>query len=212
MQYLWGLHPVVEWLSDRAMTTFGRHQAPVLTLPQGIGPQEAVFVMAGVIPNRRGQPVINRWLSVVFHQGQFQRVEDFDQTLAGTHLGKAPIPNQGQPVDEALLELRGVAVDQATKALLEERQAFMKRLEPELEQQRQRLEALRGRHYEQLELRFGDDGRPQAFVQARKDREKSRIERIFDDQRRWVEETMTTEPAPYIKIIAVLRGDEAGLA
>jgi hypothetical protein len=111
-----------------------------------------------------------------------------------------------------LLELRGVAVDQATKALLEERQAFMQRLEPELEQQRQRLEALRGRHYEQLELRFGDDARPQAFVQARKDREKSRIERIFDDQRRWVEETMTTEPAPYIKIIAVLRGDEAGLA
>jgi superfamily II DNA or RNA helicase len=212
MQYLWGLHPVVEWLSDRAMTTFGRHQAPVLTLPQGIATQEAVFVMAGVIPNRRGQPVINRWLSVVFHQGKFQRVEDFEQTLARTHLGKAPIPNQGQPVDEALLELRGVAVDQATKALLEERQAFMQRLEPELEQQRQRLEALRGRHYEQLELRFGDDARPQAFVQARKDREKSRIERIFDDQRRWVEETMTTEPAPYIKIIAVLRGDEAGLA
>ena len=212
MQYLWGLHPVVEWLSDRAMTTFGRHQAPVLILPQGIGPQEAVFVIAGVIPNRRGQPVINRWLSVVFHQGQFQRVEDFEQTLARTHLGKRPIPNPGQPVDEALLELRGVAVDQATQALLAERQAFMKRLEPELEQQRQRLEALRGRHYEQLELRFGDDSRPQSFVQARKDREKSRIERIFDDQRRWVEETMTTEPAPYIKIIAVLRGDEAGLA
>jgi superfamily II DNA or RNA helicase len=207
MQYLWGLHPVVEWLSDRAMTTFGRHQAPVLTLPQGIGPQEVVFVMAGVIPNRRGQPVINRWLSVVFHQGQFQRVEDFDQTLARTHLGKAPIPNQGQPVDEALLELRGVAVDQATQALLAERQAFIKRLEPELEQQRQRLEGLRGRHYEQLELRFGDDSRPAAFVQARKDREKSRIERIFEDQRRWVEESMTTEPAPYIKIIAVLQGD-----
>ena len=144
---------------------------------------------------------------MVFYQGQFQRVEDFDQTLTRTHLGKAPIPNQGQPVDEVLLELRGVAVDQATKALLEERQAFMQRLEPELEQQRQRLEALRGRHYEQLELRFGDDDRPAAFVQARKDREKSRIERIFEDQRRWVEETMTTEPAPYIKIIAVLQGD-----
>ena len=207
IQYLWELHPVLAWLSDRCMTTFGRHQAPVITLPQGLGGQEAVFVMAGVIPNRRGQPLINRWLSVVFDQGQFQRVEAFEQTLARTPLGKQPIPNQGQPADEALLELRGVAVDQATQALLEERQTFMKQLEPQLEQQRQRLEALRGHHYAQLELRFGDDARPAAFVQARKDREKSRIERIFEDQRRWVEESMTTEPAPYIKIIAVLRGD-----
>ena len=55
------------------------------------------------------------------------------------------------------------------------------------------------------ELRFGD-GPPAAFAQARKDREKSRIEHTLEDQRRWVEESMTTEPAPCIKIIAVLKG------
>lgn len=206
IQYLWDLHPVLGWLNDRGMTLFGRHQAPVITLPQGLGGQEVVFVMAGVIPNRRGQPLINRWLSVVFQRGQFERVEDFEQTLARTHLGQQPIPNPGLAVDEGLLALRGVAVDQAIGALLVARQEFIEQLEPELVQQRQRLEALRARHYEQLEVRFGGDAHP-AMIQARKDREKGRIERIFEDQRRWVEESMTTEPAPYIKIIAVLQGD-----
>ena len=108
---------------------------------------------------------------------------------------------------ESLLALRSIAVDQVHQALLTERQAFMERLEPELKQQRQRLEALRGSHYQQLELRFGKDTRPTTVVQARKDRETERIEKIFRDQKRWVEESMTTEPAPYIKIIAVLQSD-----
>ena len=92
MQYLWALHPVLEWLSDRCMTNFGRHQAPVITLAKGLGKQETIFMMAGVIPNRRGQPVINKWLSVIFQQGKFQRVEDFEQTLPGPIWAKKPSP------------------------------------------------------------------------------------------------------------------------
>ncbi|MEO0434522.1 MAG: DEAD/DEAH box helicase [Cyanobacteria bacterium J06656_5] len=213
VQYLWPLHPVLGWLSDRNMTTFRRHQAPVLTLPQGIAAQEAVFVLSGVIPNRRGQPLVNHWLSVVFEHSQFQRVEDFEATLQRTRLGQQPIPNTKEPVPESLLALRAPAVEKAREKLLEERQTFVDRFATELEQQRQRLETLRGRHYEQLELKFGDPSqqspKTQQKVQTRKDREKNRIEKIFADQQRWVEDSMTTEPAPYIKIIAVLRGEQA---
>lgn len=208
MQYLWELHPIMGWLNDRGMTSFGRHQAPLVALPQDLADQEVVFIMAGVIPNRRGQPLINHWLSVVFQDGQVQRVETFAQTLARTHLGKRPIPNPGQPIDQGLLALRSLAVDQAIKALLEERQAFMAQLEPQLQQQRQRLADLRGRHYEQLELRFKDENLAGPSIQTRKDKERARIERMFADLERWVEASMTTEPAPYIKIIAVLRGSQ----
>jgi superfamily II DNA or RNA helicase len=206
MQYLWDLHPVISWLSDRGMTSFGRHQAPIITLPQHLAPQEAVFIMAGIIPNRRGQPLINHWLSVVFHGGDFQRVEDFEQTLARTYLGKHPIPNPGQSVDKSLLGLRDIAVDQAIRVLLEERQAFIAKLEPQLQQQRQRLVTLRGQHHYQLELRFGDNTPLGSSAQTRKDKEKQRIEQMFEDLQEWVEASMTTEPAPYIKIIAVLSG------
>ncbi|MBJ7901541.1 MAG: ATP-dependent helicase [Cyanobacteria bacterium RI_101] len=207
LQYLWPLHPVLEWLGDRCMTHFGRHQAPILTLPQGLGPREAVFILTGVIPNRRGHPLINRWLSAVFEGGEFRRVEDFEETLERTRLGKQPIPNSLGTAPESLLELRAVAVEQAVQVLLAERRAFMERIEPELAQQRQRLDALWEGHARQLELRFGDGADSGSVAQSRKDREKNRIDRIFEDQRRWVEESLTTEPAPYIKIIAALRGE-----
>ena len=50
VQYLWPLHPVVKWLSDRNMTAFKRHQAPVISLPSGLGSHEIVFITSGVIP------------------------------------------------------------------------------------------------------------------------------------------------------------------
>jgi ERCC4-related helicase len=80
LQYLWELHPAVQWLNDLAVTAFGRHQAPVLSLPV-LPDKEVIFVMTGLIPNRQGQPLLNKWLSVVFRDYQFQRVEAFEDTL-----------------------------------------------------------------------------------------------------------------------------------
>ncbi|MEO0968334.1 MAG: SNF2-related protein, partial [Cyanobacteria bacterium J06639_18] len=73
LQYLWELHPVVGWLNDWSLTLFGRHQAPVITLDR-LNVGEVVFVMLGVIPNRRGQPLINKWVSIVFQGRKFKQV------------------------------------------------------------------------------------------------------------------------------------------
>jgi ERCC4-related helicase len=92
-QYLWDLHPLVEWLTDRCLFRFGRHQAPVLLLTEGMAEQEAAFVLFGSFPNRRGSPVINRWVSAVFEGGKFQRIEPFADTAKRTSLGQRSIPN-----------------------------------------------------------------------------------------------------------------------
>lgn len=209
VQYLWPLHPVVSWLGDRCVTAFNRHEAPVLTLPQ-LGSGEAVFVMSGVIPNKRGQPMVNRWLTVVFQQGKFARIEDFEQTLERTKLGKQAIPNGMQPVSAQLLELRAEAVAQARQALLQEREVFVKRFSGELAAQRERLKQLRDRHYQQLELKLSSDTkRSKTQAEQKREADARQIELKFQAQERWVEESMTTEPAPFIKLICVLRGDEA---
>ncbi|MGK7875374.1 MAG: helicase-related protein [Xenococcaceae cyanobacterium] len=205
VQYLWELHPAVQWLNDLNVTAFGRHQAPVLTLPS-LPKEKIVFVMTGLIPNRRGQPLLNQWLSVVFSEYQFAEIEIFAETLRRTQLGQQPIPNQMLPIDEQLLDLREMAVEQAHKEMLKERDRFEARINEELQQQYDRLEKLRGQHNQQLELRFADGA---SLIKERKEREKRHLDRIFNDYRRWVKESMTTEPAPYIKIIAVLKGDGA---
>lgn len=203
-QYLWDLHPVVEWLADRCLFHFGRHQAPAIQLSAGMAPGEVAFVCFGSFPNRRGSPVLTRWVSVRFERGTFREVEPFDRTLERTGLGQHPIPNPGAAELDDLLPLRPEAVRRARARLQEERNAFEAELAPQLEEQKRRLERLRGNHIEQLELNFGRDRRSDAVKEQSRQRERHKIDRIFEDYRNWVELSMTTEPEPYIKLIAVL--------
>ncbi len=122
-----------------------------------------------------------------------------------TELGQRPIPNPGAAEVGNLLPLRTEAIAKAMTYLQKERQVFDATLAPKLKEQRERLERLKGYHIEQLELRFEDDKRPEAIKQQRRQGELSYIEKIFKDYRDWVELSMTTEPDPYIKIVAVLR-------
>ncbi|MGB6015300.1 MAG: DEAD/DEAH box helicase [Nodosilinea sp.] len=204
-QYLWELHPFMEWLSDRCLFRFGRHQAPVISLPRGLATGEAVFVLFGSFPNRRGAPVLSRWVSVVFQAGKFKAVEPFTETVNRTQLGQEPIPNPGEVPVEALLPLRDPAIQQARRYLLAEHKTFDAALSVQLAEQKARLDRLQGRHLEQLELQFEEDKRSEALRQQRRQNQLTRIEKIFKDYRDWVELSMTTEPEPFIKLVAVLR-------
>ena len=204
-QYLWDLHPLVEWLTDRCLFRFGRHQAPVLLLNEGMTEQEAAFVLFGSFPNRRGSPVINRWVSAIFEGGKFSRIEPFADTAKRTGLGQRPIPNPGAAEVRDLEPLRKEAIAKALTYLQTERKTFELALAPKLKEQQERLKRLRGNHLEQLELRFAGDKRPETIKQQRRRGELSYIEKIFKDYRDWVELSMTTEPDPYIKLVAVFR-------
>lgn len=57
LHYLWPQHPVMDWLSDRVLSAFGRHCAPVIQCPQ-LADGEHAFMLMGLIPNRKGQPLL----------------------------------------------------------------------------------------------------------------------------------------------------------
>jgi len=116
-----------------------------------------------------------------------------------------PIPNPGAAEISDLLPLRTKAIAKALTYLQEERKVFEATLTPKLKEQQERLERLKGHHIKQLELRFEDDKRPEANKQQRRQGELSHIEKIFQDYRDWVNLSMTTEPEPYIKLVAVLK-------
>jgi len=191
-------------LGDRCLFRFGRHQAPVLGLSRGLRPQEAVFILFGSFPNRRGTPVLSRWVSVVFVDHQFSAIEPFTETLARTALGQEPIPNPGGIETADLLPLRSPAIEAAQNYLRQERATFDGALSTQLQEQKARMDQLQGQHLEQLTLRFDGDNRPDPARQQRRQGELSRIEKIFKDYRDWVNLSMTTEPEPFIKLVAVL--------
>ena len=106
---------------------------------------------------------------------------------------------------EDLLPLRDPAIQQARRYLLAEHKTFDAALSEQLAEQKARLDRLQGQHLEQLELQFEDDKRSDALRQQRRQNQVTRIEKIFRDYRDWVNLSMTTEPEPFIKLVAVLR-------
>ncbi len=65
LEYLWDLHPLMDWLADRGQLGFARHCAPVLMFNSGLDPHEVVMVLQGSIPNQKGIPVVQEWVGAL---------------------------------------------------------------------------------------------------------------------------------------------------
>lgn len=203
-QYLWDLHPLVEWLNDRNLFRFGRHEAPVIDVGDALAPQDAAFVLFGSFPNRRGVPVMSRWLSAMFQAAEFQWIETFDHTVERTGLGTRALPNPGEFSLDRLLPLRAQAVSEAQRYLQKEHRECEAVLTERLAEQSARLGRLRDRHLQKLEIRLEADKRADTLKQQKEQRERSHIDRVFKDHQDWVDLSMTTEAQPYVRLAAVL--------
>ena len=207
LQYLWPLHPIVDWLNEKVLAAFGRQEAPVITLHDVLAKDESIFIMIGLIPNRKSHPLVQKWFGVTFNGSKLAGIDDFETILERTGLGKKPIPNRGDSVDTTSLQsLLPDAVTKAKEWMSAQRKTFEDYINPKLNDHLTALEALRTKHEEQLELRFADVKQPEKARLAKKEREQREIEKIFDEYMHWVEDTMTTEDNPYIQVVAVLRG------
>lgn len=200
IQYLWELHPIVQWVNDKVVASFGRQEAPVLTLTGTLEPDEKIFILSGLIPNRKSHPLLYRWFGVRFKGNEVMDVENFTTVLHRTGLDKKSYPNRNDAFDaEALQRLLPEAVEWAETWMSEERETFNDRMQPELQAHLDNLQRLRGQQHEQLELRFEQR-------QAAKERERRAVDRLFDEYTTWITDTMETEDKPYMQVIAVLVG------
>jgi len=206
LQYLWEQHPVVMWLNDKVLTAFGRHEAPVIRIPNRLAADEAIVLAMGLIPNRKSQPVVQHWFGIRFRGGEVEDViEDVDDIVQATGLGREFIPNTGEAFDTSSLQaLIPKAVEYAEVWMSSKRDAFNTRMMPQLQQHLEDLQRLEARKVEQLDLRFKQA--QQGGRQARKEKEERRIGDLFTHYRQWIKDTMETEDEPYIQIVAVLSG------
>jgi hypothetical protein len=164
------------------------------------------MVFQGTIPNRSGHPVIQDWVGVRFlGRGlKVEGVEPFDDLAKRLGLGRRPLPNPGLPLAETLKLQRRQAVVAAERWLRERRIAWIARMEPLLAEQNERLERLRGRQVEELRMALATEG-SSLQVRGEKLRQgEARVEKLFASHRRFVEDVMTIEETPYLKLLVVL--------
>lgn len=209
IHYLWEMNPLLEWVNDKAQAAFRRQEAPVITLHGALKSHEVVFLVSGLIPNRKGHPLIHHWMGITFREGRFCGVEEFDAFIGRTCMGRRPFPNRCEPMDTVSLQgLLPKAVETAWQWMAEKRHAFEDAVNEKLNEQYMALEHLKRKHYEQLEISFGESRQHEKIVESRKEKRKREIDRDFDEFLEWVQDTMSTEDNPYIRIVAVFKGAE----
>lgn len=207
LQYLWDVHPAVDWLADKVTTIFSRRSAPVGRLVGRLAKDEAAFVFNGTVPNLKGHPLVDEWPVVIFRGGVAVGVEPIRAFIVRTGLGTSEIPNVGATVVDDLQPLVAEAVQRAQTFVHEARKRYQGEMDTEVLRLAERRDALRARHAEALQLRFDgmDDLAPQ---KRRKADEEAGIKRMFDGWWDWVRQTRETpdNPDPYVRLVAVFRG------
>ena len=204
--YLWRLHPLVEWLNDRMAAAFGRHEAPVLAGVPGLAPTETAFVFAGLVPNRRGHPLLHEWIAVCREPTGFA-AQPFDTLRRRIGLGDRHMPNRQEPVDVAALErLLPEAVQAANAWFAKRRNEFEDAINDKLNGAVAALDGLKSRRLRQLDLRLDRSALAEPLKAARRKSAESEIDGIFGDYLQWIEDVMTTEERPWVSVVCVLVG------
>jgi superfamily II DNA or RNA helicase len=213
LHYLWAQHPIMEWLGDRVLSQFGRHSAPLLLSAQ-LQPGEQAFVLMSLVPNRKGQPLMVEWqvATRVGEQGAFQ-LEAFEAFATRAGLQANRLANRGQgtayqsvasPMQAALPE----AVATMHTFMAQQQKQFAAQLDARLQATLAELKLLQDKQIVQLELRF--ENQIETVKRSRFEARSRQIGRVFDDYRQWVQDTLTTEPKPWIQVLAAVCHPTAG--
>jgi hypothetical protein len=179
----------------------------VICLAGALATGDSLFLIQGEIPNKKGQPVIHEWFAVHFEGHRIVGVLSLQEFLNLTHLDQRAYPNLGQlEIPIAVSSLLPDAVAEARRYMSTRRQAFQQGLEARLREEMLSLSTLQDRQLSFLEFEFPED---QTLLGSRRNKKLERrrhIDQVFADYRRWVEETMTTEDSPFLRVAAVFLG------
>lgn len=205
LHYLWPQHPIMEWLGDRVLTHFGRHRAPLLQSLQ-LQADEQAFILMSLVPNRKGQPLLVDWrVATRRERATAFSLEPFEAFAERAGLKAGKLPNRGYvPGLEAAREQLQQALPQAVQAMhahmLKAQADFSAGLTERLEGTLRDLERLQSRQIEQLTLAL--ENQLETVKRGRFEHRSQQINRVFDEYRQWVHDTLTTEPQPWIQVLA----------
>lgn len=198
VQLLWELHPVMRWLHDKVVGAFGRNEAPVITLPT-LEAGETIILCTGIIPNRKGHPLIQRWMGVVFKSGVFSETLPLERVLERTEFDKRRWPNPGEAREVSTIQgLIPDAVEKAREAMSTAKLEIDERHAPELAKQLERLKSFKQERDRQLEM--------SSMLEGVRKAEKRKVQDLHAQYSAWIRDTLETEDHASIVVTAIFVG------
>jgi len=202
-QLFWDLHPVAEWLMDKLMVRFGRHQAPVI-ISSELQEKDCIYLFQGVISNKRSQPVINDWFGLCGEDGADWTVFYWDDVVALTGLQNS-LSNPGLPskqIDLIRSQLPG-AVEFTKTHMLNLRTERADTERRRLQDDMRRLQRWHGATTDRIQTQLtGAHG----VSRARYERELEEADKISQHRQQWLKESFSSDPTPYLRLAAVFSG------
>jgi hypothetical protein len=214
---LWEHHPVLQWITDRVLCSFHRHEAPLILTPD-LAPGVALFLFQGILSNRQGQPVLVDWFGVRRDpRGSLVETDllSFEQILDLAHLDQ-DVPNAGggEAHVEATQNQLALAVKEARNHLSRLRNQRGEELRETLKASERSFQSwarrARDRVHERAEARRLPGGKLPRDIQEKLDQDLLRIDKRLAARRLWLRNSMTTEDRPYLRLAAVLVGRDGG--
>jgi superfamily II DNA or RNA helicase len=202
---LWELHPMMEWLLDRLLVRFGRHEAPLILAPR-LGPQTVILLFQAIIANLRSQPVITDWIGVCLARGGGPgQILTLAQIMAETGFA-AGLPNPQQPsqlqpmIQETLLPY---GVKLVREQMKQRRQERANQLGDQLRHDLRNLMRWREATLRRLDAQQMTAVGAQA---ARVIRERDEVNKLFKQRQEWLNNTLKTVEEPYLRLALAFAG------
>jgi superfamily II DNA/RNA helicase len=200
INYLWEQHPLLEWLKDKLLSNFNTLEAPILTL-NSLNQNELIYLISGVIPNKKAQPIIDEWIGVRFIDNKFDSILTFEQLLEITNLNTKKFPNSANEFDTTHIKFNlPIAIEKAKEYIVLKRDFYDNEMTTKIYEKLQELDKLKARHLGQLELDLGQE--------SKRLEKQHEIEKIFTDYHNWIKDSMEIEKEPFIQVISALRGSK----
>ena len=199
-QLFWELHPVMDWLLDRLLVGFGRHEAPVVLSPT-CPPGDTINLFQGILSNQRSQPVISDWFGIRASGDwawAFLKIEEVMERsgFAAGLLQPAGLAGRRRPRPRPAAPSVGRGQHMARKRGSEWRDAELKRLSDDMRRLSRWHEAALNRLDAEAAGAIGAKA-------ARLAHQRHEVEGRYADRERSIRDTFTTVDAPYLRLVAV---------
>jgi len=205
LHYLWALHPLVEWTTDKVRALFLRREAPLVISP-ALRAQEFSYIIDVQYPNLKGHTVYNRWYVVHNRSGQWDDVVPFEHSQEFRTLKNSRLPNMGcskEVIDHAHMQL-SEAVDRAVDRARQDVQHYWEQINPKLQKHLDNLKALEKRKEAFVQRKFD---RSDQLAIGMRNKAMKEIKRNFKNYKAWIGNTMqVAREELYVQVVAVLAG------
>jgi hypothetical protein len=206
-ELLWPQHPVSEWLTDRVLALFRRHEAPVIRArPGALPPGTTAWGFQAVVSNRRSQPVLVDWFFVTRAPDGSLAVAPFPALARAAGL-EAPLANPGDTTDRDRLSAhRAQVVAFARDHVDELSHARLKDLARPLRAEVRRLKAWAKAAKARIDAQEAQRKGIPAALQKRHDADRKHIDAVLAAQKEWVTDAMRPADHPFLRLALVLVG------